>query len=199
MKVSLARKRSSHKGTFGHVLILAGARGMVGASYLTTVAALRSGAGKVTLGAVREVYQIIGPSVPEALSLIVKGTPAGTISSAALRQILAYAKKVRVVALGPGLSTHPSTQKLVRALVADLPCQLILDADGINCLRDGVGALKKARLPVIVTPHEGEMRVLAPRAVASDVSSRKTVAKKIAKQYHCILVRKGDRTLGPMI
>ena len=199
MKISLRRKPKSYKGQFGHALIVAGARGMVGAAYLATAAALRSGVGKVTLGTTPDVYRIVGTHLPEALSLMLKPSAAGSVDHVSLKALLSYAKKTQVVALGPGLSTHASTRKLVKALIPKLPCQLILDADGINCLQGSAAVLKKASKPVILTPHEGELKSLFGRTASGTPGARKSVAKKIASQYHCILVRKGHRTLvaGP--
>jgi len=195
MKINFIRDPKSHKGHFGHVLILAGSRGMVGAAYLATAAALRAGSGKVTLGTTQDVYTILGTSLPEALTLILKSTSRGSLSHASMRPVLKYAKKVNVVAMGPGLSTHPSTRKLVQDLLQKLKCQVVIDADAINCLQGNPSLLKKTQKPVILTPHEGEFKTLFSRSEVGDAKGRKSVAKRIANKYHCILVRKGNRTL----
>ena len=168
---------------------------MAGAAYLATASCLRSGTGKVTLGTTEDVYRILGASLPEALSLILKPTSVGSINQSSLRSILDYAKNVDVVAIGPGLGRHPSTKKLVEGLITKLSCQIILDADGINCIAGQPLLLKKAKKTVIITPHEGELKALFGKKVSSASADRKAVAKRIATQYHCILVRKGFQTL----
>ncbi|MFN2357265.1 MAG: NAD(P)H-hydrate epimerase, partial [Desulfotignum sp.] len=144
------------KGSFGHLMILAGSPGKTGAAALCANAAKRCGTGLVTLGVPAGINAVVEPMVVEPMTVSLPQTPSGTLSSAGLDQILALAKDKQALALGPGLGTDPDTGKLVQSLVTDCSLPLIMDADAINCLADNPDILTSRQSPAILTPHPGE-------------------------------------------
>jgi len=188
----LQRKANSHKGDFGHVFILAGSARFSGAAVLCAKAALRSGAGLVTLGIPKSLnLAIIKIKPDEAMTLPLPETNAGSLSLAGYKKIKDFLKKSDVLVIGPGLSQDNSTQKLVRKLLAGLEKPAVVDADAINAL---VGHLKILG-PVVLTPHPGEMARLLKISVKKVQKNRKEIAKKFAKAYKMALVLKGRNTV----
>ncbi len=192
---NLLRKVSSQKGDYGHVLIVAGSRGMAGAAVLATEGALRSGAGRVTLATSREVYPFVARRLLEAMTLPLKSTRSGSVDQGALRDLLGFASRVQAVAIGPGLGTHPSTRRLVTSLIRRLECPIVLDADGINGIRGHAGVLRQAKKSLVLTPHPGELAGLIGISTRKIQSSRKEIAKKFSAHYDCILVLKGHHSV----
>ena len=196
------RPKNSHKGNFGHVLIVAGSRGMVGAGILSAHGALKAGAGLVTLAVPRNQQIIAAKHLrPEAMTLGLPETSEGTFSFAAVSLALAHIKKRRVTSLviGPGLSKHSETRDFVKKLLQKLsPAStlkgVVLDADGFLAL-SGTSFLKKIKIPVIVTPHAGELSRFIGKKISSSPASRKAQAEKFAKLNQVICVLKGHQTL----
>lgn len=188
------RKRDSHKGTFGHLLVIAGSRGYRGAGALCCRAALRSGAGLVTWAMPESLN---GPEgyVPEAMTLPLPETGEGSLSLRAESEILAFSARVDAAIIGPGLSTRPETSALVRKLIAGLQCPLVVDADGMSALSEEPDVLKKASGPVLVTPHPGEMGRLLGLDVPSVVKKRKDLPLQTAKRFGCGVLLKGAYTI----
>jgi NAD(P)H-hydrate epimerase len=189
------RRADSHKGDYGRVLVLAGSRGMVGAAVLAGNAALRSGAGLVTIGTPQSAYPILAAKVTCCTTRPFPGTPAGTLSDRGRAEILRFAGSFDAIALGPGLGLHPSTTRLVRYLTLRVTKPMVLDADGLNALRGDVEILRRARAPRILTPHPGEMGRLACLTTAEVQKSRRLVAFRFAREYRAIVVLKGHRSV----
>jgi ADP-dependent NAD(P)H-hydrate dehydratase / NAD(P)H-hydrate epimerase len=189
------RAFNSHKGTFGHLMILAGSPGKTGAAALCANAAKRIGTGLVTVGVPESINAVVEPMMVEPMTVPLPQTPSGTLSSAGLDQILTLAKDKQALALGPGLGTNPDTRKLVQLLVTNCSLPLIMDADAINCLADSPDILTSRQSPAILTPHPGEMARLAGISVADVQADRFGVARTFAEKYHVILVLKGAQTL----
>ena len=189
------RRADSHKGDYGRVLILAGSRGMVGAAALAGTAALRAGAGLVTLGTPRSVYPILAAQVTCCTTRPLPETPVATLSERGFSAILKWAESFDVVALGPGLGRHPSTTRLVHQLVLKLPKPMVLDADGLNALAEDIAALRRAPAPRILTPHPGEMARLAGLSGDEVQQSRKPLALRFARENRVVLVLKGHRSV----
>jgi len=159
---------------------------------LCAKAALRSGAGLVTLGIPKSLnLAIIKIKPDEAMTLPLPETNAGSLSLAGYKKIKDFLKKSDVLVIGPGLSQDNSTQKLVRKLLAGLEKPAVVDADAINAL---VGHLKILG-PVVLTPHPGEMARLLKISVKKVQKNRKEIAKKFAKAYKMALVLKGRNTV----
>ncbi len=188
-----------HKGATGHVLVIAGSPGKTGAAALTSMAALRSGAGLVTLGIPRTLNPMLEPMVPEVMTCVLPETSAAAHTEAAAQPILELAQGKKCLALGPGMGTDAPTKALVRLLVQHCPVPMVIDADGINCLADNPAILNQKKADIILTPHPGEMaRLLActPNAIQEN---RLDAAKQFAADHDVFVVLKGARTLiaGP--
>jgi NAD(P)H-hydrate epimerase len=188
-----ARPRDAHKGDFGRVLVVAGSRGMVGAGALTAQAALRSGAGLVTLATPAGVEQAAATKVTCATTLPLPDRPPGALAAAAARLVLSAADRFDVVALGPGLSVHAASA--VRTLVPRLRLPLVLDADGLSALAGRAALLRRRRAPTVVTPHLGEMAGLTGRPVAAIQARRVETAAAHAREWRCIVLLKGAGTV----
>jgi NAD(P)H-hydrate epimerase len=191
----LRRKPDSHKGDYGHVLVLAGSRSYTGAPYFASQAALLSGAGLVTLGIPKSLHPILAAKLTEVMVRPFPETREATFSLAAEKEILSFSEKIDVVALGPGISLNPQTQRLARGLLAKLGKPLVIDADGIAALRGHLHMLKKIRTPVVLTPHPGEFARLVGREVAEIQKGRKDIALRFSREYNVVLVLKGHGTV----
>lgn len=189
------RAFDSHKGSYGHLMVLAGSPGKTGAAALCANAAVRSGAGLVTLGLPEILMPVVESMVIEPMTLGLAQTDSGTLSSKAIGAITAELKEKQALALGPGLGTDPATRDLVNTLVTTSPVPMVIDADGLNCLAHDPEILKKAKAPVILTPHPGEMARLINKTSAQVQSDRLTAARNFANKYKVILVLKGVQTL----
>jgi hydroxyethylthiazole kinase-like uncharacterized protein yjeF len=192
------RKRSAHKGDFGHVLILAGSRGMAGAARLAAGGALRGGAGLVTLGIAKGLYPAIGECLrPEAMVLPLPENTAGGVSQSAFKKIEAYVKKrgVTCIVAGPGMGNTADTAALTRKIISTFNIPVVLDADALNSLTGNLKIFQTARAQVIVTPHPGEMSRLAVMMPARVQGNRESVARLFAKRHKIICVLKGAGTV----
>ena len=163
------RALRSHKGNFGRLLILAGSRGLTGAAHLAGVAALRTGAGLVTLGVPEAVYQILARREAEVMVNPFPSTREGSLATRALRPILTFLKGQEVLALGPGLSQNPGTRCLVRRILSKTRCPVVLDADGINAFKGYLNAFAPLKDRAILTPHPGEFKRSPAVKLASPV------------------------------
>jgi len=195
----LRRKADSHKGDFGHVLIIAGSPRFSGAAVLCAAAALRSGAGLVTMAVPEGLNSpLIRIKPPEVMTLPLPQTRQGSLSAGAYRALHQCIEKADVVAIGPGLSQDVSTQNLVRRLIASVSKPRVIDADALNALAGHTGLLLKTnnqQLTTILTPHPGEMSRLIGEKVGVSAAGRRNVAKEFAKVYNCITVLKGHGTV----
>jgi NAD(P)H-hydrate epimerase len=152
------RRRYSHKGNYGHVLIVAGSRGKTGAALMAAKACLRSGAGLVTIGVPDSLSEIFQSRVTEEMTLILPDKGDGTLSANASDMILDFLnEKADVLAIGPGIGVSADTQKIIKNIIKNSTKPMVIDADGVNSIKGERKVFKKARAPVILTPHPGEM------------------------------------------
>ncbi len=189
------RLRDGHKGTYGHLAILAGSFGKSGAAVLAGKAALRLGAGLVTIGTAKSVLPAIGRGMMELMTEPLPETASGTISAeaaAAAEKILAWKDAVVV---GPGLSTQESTAVFVRTLLPRLKIPMVIDADGLNIVAGNLEILRKLASPAVLTPHPGEFARLVGLSVPEVLARRLELAPAFAREWKVILVLKGHRTL----
>ena len=193
------RPASGHKGTFGHLLAIAGSRGKIGAASLVGLAALRAGCGLVTLAVPESLTSSISRKFPEAMTYALPETTQGTISATAVSELIRFSKKVSAVAIGPGLSVSGDTIELVRKLLIKLQKPTIIDADAINTLMGDAEFLKQIKHQIILTPHPAEFGRLIDRETVEVQSDRIGMAESFAKKYGHVLVLKGAHTLvaGP--
>jgi NAD(P)H-hydrate epimerase len=190
------RRRSAHKGTFGHVGVIAGSVGKTGAAAMAARAALRSGAGLVTVATPSGVNHTLESKLLEVMTIPMPETKAHTLARSGLDRLLLFANARSAVALGPGLTTHPETVDLVQALVPRLEKPSVLDADALNALAGRVDLLLQSKTPLILTPHPGEMARLEEQATAQSVNAdRIGSAMRLARTRRVIVVLKGARTV----
>jgi len=190
------RNQDSHKGTYGHIGLIAGSPGKTGSAALAARAALRTGAGLVTIATPRSGQSSLDAKLFEAMTLAMPETKAHTLSRTALKPLLTFAKERDAIALGPGISTHAETGKLIRQLLPCLKQQCVIDADGLNILAGHLQILSSCKSIPILTPHPGEMaRLLGQTSTKTVNQDRLGVALKFAKAHKVILVLKGARTI----
>ena len=189
------RAPDMHKGDAGRLFLLAGSVGFSGAAALCTMGALRVGAGLVTLGIPKSLHDPMVEKLTEAMLKVLPETKEGSLSVQGLAEIAGTIERMDAVAIGPGLSQQPQTKALVRRLLPMIAKPLVLDADGLNALADDVSLLQKLPLPIILTPHPGEMGRLVKLSPEDVQRDRERIAKAFAKKYRVIVVLKGRGTV----
>jgi hydroxyethylthiazole kinase-like uncharacterized protein yjeF len=196
----------SFKNSHGHVLVIGGSRGYTGAAVLCGNAAMRSGAGLVTIATPASAQAAVAASVmPEVMTTALAETDRGAVSDEAIDHVMQLASKASVVAIGPGLSAEDErTRRFVFSAVKHRRTPVVIDADALNCLANysskgwPAELLGSGEAPLILTPHPGEMlRLLGTTAKASRAAldDRVAVARDFATKHRLILVLKGARSL----
>ncbi len=190
------RARDSHKGTFGHVFALAGSRDKSGAALMAGLAALRSGAGLVTLMLPECLRKDLMGKAPELMTMWLPETHEGTPDASSAKTVLDQLSQADAIVIGPGLSTNRSTQRLVLEVVHGAPVPVVLDADGINAF-DGRAAdiRNEASNPIVITPHPGEMARLVGNTIAEVQRRRLEMAEECAVRNKVFTVLKGFQTV----
>ena len=190
------RVRDSHKGSFGHVYVVAGSRGKSGAALMTGLSALRSGAGLVTLWLPNSLQKSVVGKFPELMTEVLPETEDGAPDRSGAERVLSLLHKMDALVLGPGVTTHHSTKKLVWELVRRSPVPVVLDADGINAFAPPAEPIRnEMNQPVILTPHPGEMARLIGKRIPDVQKDRLGIAGEFAKARRCYLVLKGFQTV----
>lgn len=184
------RRADAHKGDFGKILLLCGARGYTGAAALAAMGALRSGAGLVFLGVPESIYVIEAVKLTEAVVFPLPDAD-GMLSADAVPEILDRLPKMDAVLVGPGLGQSEGTTAVVRAVLENAACPVVLDADGINRVAAHKDVLRGRTAPTILTPHEGEFGRLG----GDPHRGRRAAAEEMARELGCILVLKGHETV----
>jgi hydroxyethylthiazole kinase-like uncharacterized protein yjeF len=189
------RDQDSHKGTFGKALVIAGSPNMSGAAALTGTAALKAGAGLVTLGVPISLHSVMNSKLTEVMTRGLPETESGSISLQAQPLLDGVTRGADALAIGPGLSTHSETAQLVRNMVMTTSVPTVVDADGINAIAQDPGTLKAAKAPIVLTPHPGEMARLTGLPIQEVERDRLNIALRAASQWGKIVVLKGARTV----
>ncbi len=188
------RAADAHKGDFGHALIVSGSRGKTGAAHLAAEAALRSGAGLVTVATPASCLPIVASLGAAYMTIPLEELPDGTVASGALERVLSAPHDV--IAAGPGLGTGPAQEAFVRGLLVRAATPLVLDADALTVLAPDPDALRGTPdRPVVITPHPGEMARLLGARAAQIQRDRLGAARSFATGHHLYVVLKGSRTL----
>ncbi len=185
------RARSAHKGSFGHVLAIGGSRTKPGAILMTGMAALRAGAGLVTVFTAEGSAQAMIGRTPELMVETGEPMPDGTLGPDALDPSLLDGKTV--AAIGPGLGTGEANRDLAARVIGTCPLPLVVDADALAAVPRADIARRTA--PTVLTPHPGEMARLAGMSVAAVQRDRLAVARRLARECRTHVVLKGNRTL----
>lgn len=189
------RDPESHKRAAGAVLVLAGSRAMTGAAILTATAAYRAGAGLVTLAVPEGILPVVEGAIAEATFLPLPETEEGSVSEEAWPVIRERLGEVESAAVGPGLTTEPSTVELVRRVVAESPVPFVLDADGLNAFAGRGTLLAERASDAVLTPHAGEFGRLTGLTSAEVLEDRVGHARKAAAEFRCPVLLKGSRTV----
>jgi len=190
------REPNAHKNDFGHILILAGSSRMLGAAALSALSAMRSGAGLVTVGIPNILNLALQKKLsPTIMTLSLPQTKNQTLSISAYSKIKKFSASVNVIALGPGLTQNQSTRKLILKIIGSIKKPLVIDADGINALVGHISILKKTSALKILTPHPGEMSRVSGLSKKSIETNREKISRQFAREYNCILLLKGRRTI----
>lgn len=188
------RQPDSHKGDYGHVLIVAGSRGKSGAAHLAAMGALRSGAGLVTVATPRGCQPIVAALGAEYMTDGLDETVEGTVGGDAIEHVLAIENDV--LAVGPGLGLDAETVQFVASLLDRSSGPLILDADALNALATDLDRLRGSEgRDIVITPHPGEMARLAGVTTEDVQAHRIEVARDFATTRHVYVVLKGHRTV----
>lgn len=189
------RSPEAHKGDFGHLFVLAGSAGKTGAGVMASEAALRVGAGLVTMGVPRSLDLAMEARLTEVMTLPLPEDPNQTFSKEAVEVILSTSEGKTCVALGPGISTLGETPEMVREVVRRVNLPMVIDADGLNALVGHVDLLAACEALRIVTPHPGEMARLLGRNVKEIQEDRIGSALMLAQQSGTFVVLKGAGTV----
>ena len=188
----------SYKNTHGHALIIAGSRGFTGAAALCGNAAMRAGAGLVTVATPVSVQPVVASQVmSEVMTTSLAETDRGAVSDDAFEYVAKLAPRMDVIAIGPGLSSEDErTQKFVHEVVERRVTPVVIDADGLNCLAPWPSDLKGSpENPVVLTPHPGEMLRLLGTTDKTALRDRVSAARDFAVSHDVVLVLKGSRTI----
>jgi hydroxyethylthiazole kinase-like uncharacterized protein yjeF len=191
------RQAEGNKGDYGHALIVAGAVGKTGAAVLASWAALRVGAGLVTVAIPEPALPVVASHTPEVMTEPLPATDAGTISLRSFEngRFDAIAKGKRALGIGPGLSTNNETQEFVRAVVGKRAMPIVLDADGLNAFAGRAAELKKPDGVLALTPHPGEMARLLGCDTKEVQARRVELAAKSAIDWNACVILKGHQTV----
>ena len=178
-----------HKGSFGKLLLLCGSRGFTGAAYLAAMGALRTGAGLTFLGVPEGIYAIEAVKLNEPVVFPLPDVE-GKLSREAIPEILSRLPHMDAVLVGPGLGQSEDTLEVVKAVLENAKCPVVLDADGINVLAPHKDILRGRSFPTILTPHDGEFA----RIGGSVGQDRMASAMALARDLGCVVLLKGHRT-----
>jgi len=189
------RDPTGHKGTFGNVLVIAGAATYFGAPYFAAMSFLKAGGGYCRLAAPRSMIPFLAGKASEVVFVPQEETGSGSISPANRDSLLELAARMDVIVLGPGMSLEADTQHLVRELAAAIDKPLVIDGDGITAICQDISDLKKRKAETILTPHPGEMSRITGRSVSEILQDPITILQQTASDLNAYIVLKGAHSL----
>lgn len=189
------RPPDTHKGTYGHLLVVAGSRGKTGAAILACRAAMRAGAGLVTLAAPRSLNDILAGSLVEVMTEPMRENAAEAMELPSGEEWRRLLERKDALLFGPGIGVSEATQSALIWLLTNLDLPWVIDADGLNNLALEKDRLRRAKMPPVLTPHPGEMARLIDKNTSVVNQDRIGVARAFATDYRCHVVLKGARTV----
>ena len=189
------RDKNANKGSFGHQLNICGSYKMSGAAVIATQAALRSGAGLVKLTVPESAYKLVSAHLTQPIFNPVYANEEGTFSANATAGIIGGIEWADSIVLGCGIGVNEDTESVTEAVLKNANCSVILDADGINCIKRRISILEEIKAPVVLTPHPGEMARLISKQVAEIQENRIGISVEFAREHNIILVLKGANTV----
>lgn len=184
-KLIVKRNKYSHKGDYGRTLILAGASGFTGSAYISTQAAVRSGAGLVTLCCDSSIQNILSEKLVEAM----------ISSTNDEKKLDSLISKSNCIAIGPGIGNNQGTRNLLEKVLLNSKCPVVIDADGLNVLEGNLEMLKNRSCPIVLTPHMGEMARISGFSIDEINENKIDIAKEFAKKHDVVLLLKGFNTI----
>jgi len=190
-----SREPDTHKGSYGHLLVMAGSRGKTGAAILACRAAMRVGTGLVTLAGPRSLNDIFAGSLVEAMTEPLKDSPEEELEPLGERDWQRILDKKSALLFGPGIGINDSCRGALRWLLRNLQIPLVIDADGLTNLVAETERIRSAKSPPVLTPHPGEMARLMGSTTAAVSQDRVGVARSFARNHRCYLVLKGARSV----
>ncbi len=189
------RSGDTHKGTYGHTLVIAGSSGKTGAASLCAHSAVRAGSGLVTIGAPASVIKSIEEKIVEPMSEGLSDSGKGYLNPGSLDDSIRILKTKSSLAIGPGISAKNETEQFLVGLLKKVRVPVVADADAINIIAGHKNILKKVKVPVILTPHPGEMARLMDVSTKEIQENRISFASDFAVRHKCFIVLKGARSV----
>jgi hydroxyethylthiazole kinase-like uncharacterized protein yjeF len=190
-----SRDAQSHKGTTGHLLVVGGSPGKTGAAAMTSQAAMRMGAGLVTLAIPKSLNWAMESQLTEVMTVPLPENSDQTLGLSAYGKIMGQLERKHALAIGPGLGTGGPTKSLVKRLIQTSPVPVVVDADALNALVGSLSFLRDLKVPIVMTPHPGEMARLVGKTASAVQQARVREAHDFATTHKVHLVLKGARTV----
>lgn len=189
------RNPESNKGDYGRLLCVCGSEGMAGAAVMSAKAAARCGAGIVHVALPRSIYGIVASHAVESVFTLLDFCQSGELAPAVQAALFTALSQASACLVGCGLGKNETASAMVCSILSNARVPLIIDADGINILAENINRLETVRVPVILTPHPGEMARLMKTSVQDVQAHRVLYARRFAMEHNVILVLKGAGTV----
>lgn len=189
------RKLESHKGDYGRVAIIGGSIGMTGAPYLASQAALRSGCGYSYTLVPNSLFQIMSIKLTESIIRPIEDKNTGRFTMESLQDILKHIKDMDALAIGPGMGEDGDRTYIVKEIIKNTKAPIVLDADGINCLSNKPHMLTHHKIPIVITPHPGELAKFLDISIDEVQEKRVYYSELVAKKYDIVVVLKGYKSV----
>ena len=189
------RSSNTHKGTFGKLMCICGSIGMAGSATFGGKAAVMSGVGMVEMAIPAEIYPIVAANLVDPVYHLLKSNEHGTVSSECIPLILKKMKSATAIMIGCGMGKGKDVTDVVEAVIRNSEVPIVIDADGLNAIKDDLGVLGEAKAPIVMTPHPGEMARLVGKTNIEVQSQRLEVASSFAMTFGVYMVLKGANTV----
>jgi ADP-dependent NAD(P)H-hydrate dehydratase / NAD(P)H-hydrate epimerase len=189
------RPADTHKGTYGHILTVAGSPGKTGAGALASMAALRTGAGLVSFALPHSLNAAMEAKLTEVMTMPLPESEPGVLGTEAAKRLVEWVEGKSALILGPGLGSHPQTVRCVHEVLRQVRLPTVLDADGLNALALDPGLALDIQAPLVLTPHPGELARLRHTTTAEIQADRIEAAQETASTCHAVVVLKGAHTI----
>ena len=189
------RPAEAHKGSYGHLLVVAGSVGRTGAAVLACLGALRAGTGLVTCATPASQQPVVAAQLPEPMTESLPETAARTISTKAVERVVELLGRMDALALGPGIGLDPETRTAVEMLVREVERPMVVDADALTALAGNPALCRAAPAPRLLTPHPGEAARLLGCTIAEVQADRIASARRLAAESGALVALKGARTV----
>jgi ADP-dependent NAD(P)H-hydrate dehydratase / NAD(P)H-hydrate epimerase len=190
-----ARPADTHKGTYGHVLVVAGSPGKTGAGALASMAALRTGAGLISFALPHALNVAMEAKLTEVMTIPLPESEPGVLGAEAAKRIIEWSEGKSALILGPGIGMHPETVRCVHEVMRQVRIPTVLDADGLNALAADPDSSGSIQAPLVLTPHPGELARLRRTTTAAIQADRLGAAQETAQACKAVVVLKGAHTI----